>query len=78
MNEKEVQKALDRMLTEHQGVAIVIAHRLTTIKNCNKIIVSTSTIALALALALALAELQRSVRPAVRPSVLLDGLISWT
>jgi ABC-type multidrug transport system fused ATPase/permease subunit len=27
------------MLKRHRGVAIVIAHRLTTIKNCDKIIV---------------------------------------
>jgi ABC-type multidrug transport system fused ATPase/permease subunit len=39
VNEKEVQRALDAMLQKHEGVAIVIAHRLTTIKNCNKIIV---------------------------------------
>ena len=32
-------QALDSMLTRHRGVAIVIAHRLTTIKNCDKIIV---------------------------------------
>ena len=32
-------QALDSMLTLHRGVAIVIAHRLTTIKNCDKIIV---------------------------------------
>ena len=34
-----MQKALDEMLLAHQGVAIVIAHRLTTVKNCNKIVV---------------------------------------
>jgi len=39
VNEKEVQKALDTMLLKHQGVAIVIAHRLTTVKNCDKICV---------------------------------------
>jgi ABC-type multidrug transport system fused ATPase/permease subunit len=39
VNEKEVQKALDVMLKQHDGVAICIAHRLTTIKNCDKIIV---------------------------------------
>lgn len=39
VNEKEVQKALDAMLLKHRGVAIVIAHRLTTIKNCDKICV---------------------------------------
>ena len=39
VNEKEVQKALDVMLKQHAGVAICIAHRLTTIKNCDKIIV---------------------------------------
>ena len=33
-----VQKALDAMLLRHQGVAIVIAHRLTTVKNCDKIV----------------------------------------
>eukprot|EP01052_Picozoa_sp_SAG31_P023397 SAG31_NODE_1926_length_6892_cov_3.588105_5_plen_201_part_00 len=42
VNEKEVQKALDEMLVAHRGVAIVIAHRLTTIKNCDKIIVMDS------------------------------------
>lgn len=39
VNEKEVQKALDAMLKLHSGVAICIAHRLTTIKNCDKIVV---------------------------------------
>eukprot|EP01048_Picozoa_sp_COSAG05_P011690 COSAG05_NODE_1119_length_5816_cov_7.262375_6_plen_180_part_00 len=39
VNEKEVQKALDSMLQTHCGVAIVIAHRLTTVKNCDKIAV---------------------------------------
>ena len=39
VNENEVQLALDTMLKQHSGVAIVIAHRLTTIKNCDKIIV---------------------------------------
>ena len=38
-NEKAVQGALDNLLKEMNGVAIVIAHRLTTIKNCDKIIV---------------------------------------
>ena len=38
-SEKVVQKALDDMLTEHDGVAVVVAHRLTTIKNCNTIVV---------------------------------------
>lgn len=39
VNEKEVQKALDELLKIHSGVAIIIAHRLTTVKNCDKIIV---------------------------------------
>jgi ABC-type methionine transport system ATPase subunit len=39
VNEKEVQKSLDAMLQKHEGVAIVIAHRLTTVKNCDKIVV---------------------------------------
>ena len=39
VNEKVVQRALDRMMLEFSGVAIVIAHRLTTIKNCDNIIV---------------------------------------
>lgn len=39
INEKAVQAALDEMLTKFQGVAIVVAHRLTTICNCDKIIV---------------------------------------
>jgi ABC-type multidrug transport system ATPase subunit len=39
VNEKVVQKALDKMLKQHNGVALVIAHRLTTIKNCDNIIV---------------------------------------
>ena len=39
VNEKEVQKALDEMLVAHRGVAVVIAHRLTTIMNCDKIII---------------------------------------
>jgi ABC-type methionine transport system ATPase subunit len=38
-SEKVVQKALDDLLLEHDGVAVVVAHRLTTIKNCNTIIV---------------------------------------
>jgi ABC-type multidrug transport system fused ATPase/permease subunit len=29
-SEKVVQKALDDMLYEHDGVAVVVAHRLTT------------------------------------------------
>lgn len=39
VNEKVVQKALDSMLRAHNGVALVIAHKLTTIKNCDKIVV---------------------------------------
>ena len=39
VNEREVQKALDDMLRMHKGVALVIAHRLTTIKNCDQIVV---------------------------------------
>lgn len=39
INEKAVQIALDDMLSKFQGVAIVVAHRLTTICNCDKIIV---------------------------------------
>lgn len=38
VNEKVVQKALDNLMEEHSGVAIVIAHRLTTIKNCDNIV----------------------------------------
>ena len=34
-----VQKALDEMLIEHEGVAVVVAHRLTTVKNCDRIVV---------------------------------------
>ena len=34
-----VQQALDELLVLHRGVAIVIAHRLTTIKNCDRIVV---------------------------------------
>lgn len=34
-----VQKALDELLIEHKGVAVVVAHRLTTIKNCDRIVV---------------------------------------
>eukprot|EP01045_Picozoa_sp_COSAG04_P014493 COSAG04_NODE_1089_length_8333_cov_16.387782_9_plen_146_part_00 len=34
-----MQKALDAMLVAHNGVALVIAHRLTTIKNCDQIVV---------------------------------------
>jgi ABC-type dipeptide/oligopeptide/nickel transport system ATPase component len=33
-----VQRALDQLMDEHAGVAIVIAHRLTTIKNCHNIV----------------------------------------
>ena len=36
VNEREVQKALDEMLQMHKGVALVIAHRLTTIKHGNQ------------------------------------------
>ena len=32
-----MQRALDALMVEHAGVAIVIAHRLTTIRNCDKI-----------------------------------------
>ena len=39
VNEKVVQTALDKMLKLHNGVALVIAHRLTTIKNCDNIVV---------------------------------------
>merc|ERR1711959_551323 len=39
INEKAVQQALDKMLAKFNGVAIVVAHRLTTICNCDKIIV---------------------------------------
>jgi ABC-type multidrug transport system fused ATPase/permease subunit len=39
MSEKVVQAALDSLLDEMQGVSLVIAHRLTTIKNCDKIVV---------------------------------------
>jgi ABC-type multidrug transport system fused ATPase/permease subunit len=38
VNEKVVQRALDQLMEEHAGVAIVIAHRLTTIKNCDNIV----------------------------------------
>ena len=39
-NEKVVQAALDRLLEENKrGCAIVVAHRLSTIKQCDKIIV---------------------------------------
>ena len=38
-SEKVVQKALDEMLIEHEGVAVVVAHRLTTVKNCDRIVV---------------------------------------
>lgn len=39
INEKAVQQALDSMLAEFNGVAIVVAHSLTTICNCDKIVV---------------------------------------
>ena len=39
INEKAVQEALDDMLSKFNGVAIVVAHRLTTICNCDKIVV---------------------------------------
>ncbi len=39
VNEKVVQKALDDMLKEHNGSCIVIAHRLTTVRNCDNIVV---------------------------------------
>jgi ABC-type sulfate/molybdate transport systems ATPase subunit len=34
-----VQRALDELLVAYKGVAVVIAHRLTTIKNCDAIVV---------------------------------------
>merc|ERR1719498_1945285 len=39
INEEQVQKNLDDMLKSYNGVAIVVAHRLTTICNCENIIV---------------------------------------
>ena len=33
-----VRPDLDKLLTEHDGIAICVAHRLTTIKNCNNIV----------------------------------------
>ena len=39
VNEKIVQGALDDLLKEHNGVSIVIAHRLTTVRNCDNIVV---------------------------------------
>ena len=39
INEKAVQQALDEMLSKFNGVAIVVAYRLTTICNCDKIVV---------------------------------------
>lgn len=39
INEKAVQAALDEMLKKFNGVALVVAHRLTTICNCEKIVV---------------------------------------
>ena len=38
VNEKVVQRALDTMMKEFHGVAIVIAHRLTTVRNCDNIV----------------------------------------
>jgi len=39
INEKAVQEALDKMLAKFNGVAIVVAHRLTTICTSDKIVV---------------------------------------
>ena len=39
VNERIVQKALDALMKDYDGVAIVIAHRLTTVKNCDNIVV---------------------------------------
>merc|ERR1711965_1115128 len=39
VNEKVVQDALDRIRAESNCSTLVIAHRLTTIKNCDKIVV---------------------------------------
>ena len=39
VNEKVVQRALDVMMDDFNGVAIVIAHRLTTVRNCDNIVV---------------------------------------
>ena len=39
LNEEAVQGALDSMLAKNGGVALVVAHRLTTIRNCDNIVV---------------------------------------
>ena len=39
LNERTVQRSLDSMLTKHRGIALVVAHRLTTICNCDNIVV---------------------------------------
>jgi len=38
VSEKVVQKALDGLLDGHSGAAICVAHRLTTIMNCDSIV----------------------------------------
>ena len=39
INEEAVQKSLDALVRGHKGVALVVAHRLTTVCNCDKIVV---------------------------------------
>ena len=39
LNERTVQRSLDSMLAKHRGIALVVAHRLTTICNCDNIVV---------------------------------------
>ena len=38
-SEKIVQKALDDMQEKHPRTTLVVAHRLETVKKCNKIVV---------------------------------------
>eukprot|EP00668_Euglena_longa_P028446 GGOE01035670.1.p1 GENE.GGOE01035670.1~~GGOE01035670.1.p1 ORF type:complete len:1106 (-),score=425.26 GGOE01035670.1:761-4078(-) len=39
VSEKEVQEALDKIVMEEQMTVITVAHRLSTIKNCNLIVI---------------------------------------